>query len=196
MLFNVPHFEVFTWIPWRGTVLNFWKTVSFLFMLLKNSLFFNVFRALEENIAVTFSGICLSSHCFSVALKSLNGIQFISILMPLLWSIPFCQLSASSRCSVFESYGINKLTISAAAYPLAGNSHLFAVDHYSSTSFSRAIYFQVGVEFTLSPQSLTLKSFEFVWRPYAKHESKSLYSKDTWDSYSLHHVSSSIFIHY
>lgn len=135
-----PIFEVFTWIPWRGMLLNYWNGPSFLFMILKSSLSFYIFCALEENIAVTFGGVCLSSHCFSVAFKSLSGIQFICILMPLLWSTPFCQLSASFRCFVFGSYGINKLTISSAAYPFAGNFHLFATDHYSSYSFSRTIY--------------------------------------------------------
>lgn len=197
VLFNVPHFEVFTGIPWRGMVLDYWNTASFLFMLLKSSLFFYIFCALEENTAVTFSGVCLSSHCFSMAFKSVSGIQFICILMPLLWSIPFCQLSASFRCFVFGSYGINKLTISSVAYPLAGNFHPFAIDHYSSNSFSRTIYFhlsRVGVD-SKSPE-LDLKSLGFVWRPYAKHESKSLYAKDTGGNYSLHHISSSVVFQY
>lgn len=189
-----PHFEIFTWIPQRAVVLDYWNTASFLFMPLKSSLFFYIFCALEENIAVTFSGVCLSSHCFPTALKSLSGIQFICILMPLLWSIPFCQLSASFRCFVFGSYGINKLTISSAAYPLPGNFHPFAIEHYSFNSFCTTIYFHLSrarVD-SQSPEP-GLKSLGFVWRPYAKQESKSLYARDTGDNYSLPYFSSSVF---
>lgn len=148
------YFEILTWIPWRAIVLNYWSTASSPFMLLKSSLFC-IFCALEENIAVTFSGVCLSSHCFSMAFKSLSGIQFICILMPLLWSIPFCQLSASFRCFVFGSYAVNKLTISSAAYPLTGNFHPFAIEHYSSIHSAQPFNFtRVGLGLTLSHQSL------------------------------------------
>ena len=187
----VAHFEVFIWIPRRGMVLDYWNMASFLFMPWKSSLSY-IFCALEENIAVTFSGVCLSSRCFSMAFRSLSGIQFICILMPLLWSIPFCQLNASLRCFVFGSYGINKLTISS-----AGNFHPFALDRYSSSSFSRTIYFypsRVGVD-SQSPE-LDLKSLRFVWRSYAKHGSRSLYAKDTGGNYCLHYISSSVFFQY
>lgn len=148
------YFEILTWILWRAIGLDYWSTASFLFMLLKSSLFY-ISYALEEYIAVTFSGIYLSSHCFSMAFKSLSGIQFICILMPLLWSIPFCQLSASFRCFVFGSCAVNKLTISSAAYPLAGYFHPFAIEHYTSIHSAQPFNFtEVGLGLTLSHHGL------------------------------------------
>lgn len=99
-----------------------------------------------------------------MAFKSLSSIQFICIPVPLLWSIPFCQLSASFRWLVFGSWGINKLTGSSAAYPLTGNFHPFVWPIIPPIHPAEPFTFiWVGLGLT--------QSLGFVWRPYVKHGS-------------------------
>lgn len=133
VLFKASCLE-FTSIPWKWMAPHYWNPAFFPLYLIHTSLFY-ILCALEKILLLLWH--LLSSPCFSMAFRSLSAIQFIYILVPLLGSIPFCQLSACFRWLVFGGWGTNKLTVSSTAYPLTGNFLLFALDHYSSNSFSR-----------------------------------------------------------
>lgn len=63
--------------------------------------------------------------------RSLSGIQFVCVLVPLQRSMPLHQLSASRRGSALGSHTTDKSTISAAAIHPADNFHVAAGEEFS-----------------------------------------------------------------